>query len=130
MITTEGSHRVRTISRWTARILGALLVGLFLTFFVGETLSSAEGLAGPRLTPEEAVEMAAVALFAIGVVVGWRWETPGGVLCVAGGVAFIAVESLGEGALSLLWFPWAFVLVGALYLLSARLAPSPAPRSP
>jgi len=45
-------------------------------------------------------------------------------------VAFIAVESLGEGALSLLWFPWAFVLVGALYLLSARLAPPPSPEGP
>jgi hypothetical protein len=127
--TMGGPHRLGQAARWVGRVLGALIGGLFLAFFVGETLSSPGGLGGLRLTLAEAVEVAAVVTALVGIVVGWRREALGGALSVAGGLAFIAAESVDDGAMRLVWFPLVFVVVGALYLLGKHLT-SPAPERP
>jgi hypothetical protein len=119
----DGRDRLGRAARWAARILGVLIGGLFVAFLVGEALPSSRDVAGLRLTLAEGVEMAAVITALVGIVVGWRRETVGGALSVAGGLAFIAAESIDAGRVDVVWFAPVFVLVGALYLLGGRRTP-------
>jgi uncharacterized membrane protein YhdT len=119
-----------TLMRWLARLVGALMVVLFVVFFVGESLG---GDAPGHLTLGEWLEMAALLIMLAGALLAWRWEAVGGALSLGGGLAFNVVESLGGGRVELVWFAVAFMVVGALFLLcgyhSARreggLSPSP-----
>jgi len=113
----ETTGLIRAAARWIARGVGGLMVVLLLVFFIGE------GLAGalPRLTLAESLEIAACGLMAAGAVLGWWRERAGGILCIAGGAAFIIVESVSHGVLDLVWFPLVFAGAGALFVISGVL---------
>ena len=64
---------------WTARILGTLVVALFLLFLVGEGPPRAA-----LLTPLEKLTFAATFILLFGLVLAWRWPGVGGSLCLAG----------------------------------------------
>jgi asparagine N-glycosylation enzyme membrane subunit Stt3 len=72
---------------WTARILGTLLVMLFLVFAIGE------GLPRPsNLTRREMLMFAATGVMLLGLMVAWRWAAVGGTLALAG-YLFLAILS-------------------------------------
>lgn len=102
----------QTALRWSARIIGALLVGLVLLFALGE---------GVRFRDFDAVtgSMAVVFLVALaGMVVLWRWELIGGVMVLVGMGGFYAIDFLASGDLPSGWvLPVCFV-PGVLALVS------------
>jgi hypothetical protein len=61
--------------RWTARIIGTLLVLIIVLFAIGE------GMPNPFTQPMTVqVGFLALALIMIGILGGWRWELAGGTL--------------------------------------------------
>jgi hypothetical protein len=112
------------VIRWLARLGGALMVILFVVFFVGESLGG-DGpfLPGP-LTVGEWLEMATLLIMAAGALLAWRWEAVGGALSLGGGLAFNVVESLSGGRVALVWFALVFVVIGGLFLVCGYLSAS------
>ncbi len=83
----------RPLLRWTARIVGALLVGLVILLAFGE---------GVRFQDFDAVSgsMAAVFLVAlVGMLFLWRWELVGGIMDLVGMGGFYAIDFLASGDL-------------------------------
>lgn len=112
----------RLIMRWTGRVVGSLLVGLFVLIFVGESFG--EGSLEPllHLTPVEVIEWLAVLLAIAGMVAAWWRERLGGWLAVAGGVIFNVVESISEGWPRPVWFAILFTVVGLLFIAAGTLS--------
>jgi hypothetical protein len=104
------------LCRWTARVIAALLLGLFLFFTI------AEGLPNPlKLSPVFQAEFLTFALVFGAILVGWRWELVGGLLSlVSAGLFCVAVLSSGVGNQPT-WFFVALAIPGALYVTSALL---------
>lgn len=100
--------------RWTARVLGLLLVALVLAIIIGEGFDPTK-LQGVRLFTSAAFLSAL-----IGMVLLWRWETIGGAIVIAGMLAFYAIHFAASGRLPGGWvFPLCF-LPGILALLSQQ----------
>ena len=70
--------------RWTARILGTLLVLMIVLIAVGEGMPNI-------FTQPMPVQIGflAMALIMIGILAGWRWGLAGGILSLAGWVLFV-----------------------------------------
>jgi len=67
------------ILRWTARILGTLLVLLVVVFLIGE------GVPKPSmLTASEKLMCGSSVAMLLGLIVAWRWEGIGGALALSG----------------------------------------------
>ena len=81
------------IVRWTARILGLLIVGIFLLFMIGE------GFNPLRWKGTEIAQHAALLIALIGMLLLWRWELWGGVMVVAGMIAFDSINLAASGRL-------------------------------
>lgn len=101
-----------TLCRWTARILGTLLISVVVMIAIGE------GMPNPFTQPVGVqVGFLALALLLLGMIAGWRWELAGGLLSLAGWFLFVGVAIKSPRALHP--FVLALALPGALYLLSA-----------
>jgi hypothetical protein len=105
------SKRSATLCRWTARILGVLLLSVVVLLAIGE------GMPNPLTQPGRVqVGFLALALLLVGILVGWRWELAGGLMSLAGWFIFVfAVCGLPRGINP---FMFALALPGALYLAS------------
>ena len=76
-----------TILRWTARILGTVLVGLTLLIAIGE------GMPNPFTQPFViGIGFLALALVLLGILLAWRWEFLGGIMSLVGWVLFFLAE--------------------------------------
>jgi len=76
-----------TIFRWTARVMGTVLVGLTLILAIGEGV--------PNLfTQPFVIQLGFLALTLVvsGILLAWRWEFPGGIMSLVGWVLFILAE--------------------------------------
>jgi len=82
-----------TVVRWIARIMGLLIVGLFLLFMMGE------GLNPLRLNGIELPMSGALFLALAGMLLLWWWELLGGVMAVAGMIAFYSINFVASGRL-------------------------------
>lgn len=102
------------LCRWTARVIGTLLVILTVTIAVGE------GMPNPFTQPIAVqIGFLALALILVGILAGWRWELSGGIISLFGWcLFFLAVINSPRG---LTWFIIALGLPGALYVTSALL---------
>ena len=102
------------VCRWTARLVGAVLVFITLMIAIGQ------GLPNPLTQPAVVqVGFLALALIVGGILAGWRWELWGGLVSLFGWVLFVvAVIGSPKG---LNGFVAALALPGALYLASAVL---------
>jgi hypothetical protein len=111
----KNMKHLTTVCRWTARLLGLLLVSVVVLIAVGQGI--------PNLfTQPVPVQLGFLALAFIlgGILAGWRWELSGCLLSVSGWLLFVAVA---VGSLNRLnGFVLAFALPGVLYLLSALTA--------
>ncbi len=93
------------LCRWTARILALLLASFVLFIAIGEG------------APPTALLV--LGLLALGMLAGWRWELPGGLIStVAWGIFLVAVIQSPRGFHP---FALALALPGALYIASALL---------
>jgi hypothetical protein len=100
--------------RWTARILGTLLLLMVVVLAVGE------GMPNPVTQPVRVqVGFLALALLMVGILGGWRWELAGGTLSLVGwGLFVVAVIHPPRG---LNWFVSVLALPGILYVAGALL---------
>jgi hypothetical protein len=100
--------------RWTARIIGALLVLMIVLIAVGERMHN------PFTQPISVqIGFLALALVMIGILGGWRWELAGGTISLVGwGLFLVAVTHPARG---LNWFVNALALPGLLYVAGALL---------
>jgi hypothetical protein len=76
-----------TISRWTARVIGIVMVGLTLIIAIGEGV--------PNLFTQPFVTQLgflALTMVLFGILLAWRWELPGGTMSLVGWVLFILAE--------------------------------------
>ncbi len=110
-------NRIKIVTascRWTARILGALLVIVIIALAVGE------GVPNP-LTQPVAVQIGflALAMIMIGLLAGWRWELAGGILSLAGWCLFVGAVTNFPRGLNL--FVWALAMPGLLHVIGALL---------
>jgi hypothetical protein len=111
--TTMKNNPMATLCRWSARIVGTLLVVLVLVIAIGE------GMPNPFTQPLAVqIGFLALALIVTGIVAGWRWEFSGGILSTAGWCLFVG-SVVGVKRLNL--FIALLALPGILYLLSALL---------
>lgn len=111
-----------TAVRWVARILGVLLVGLFVVFAIGQGLQ-------PLKLPGAEFGLMSVLLVALsGMLVAWRRELLGGLMIVAGMTAFYLINFTVSGQLPGGWvFPLCFVpgILALVCWLSRRTPASP-----
>src|SRR5262245_52906034 len=107
------------ILRWGGRTLG--LAGFaFVAWFLVAHLLAGEGPNPFRMTPRELALGATLFAATAGMVVGWRWEAVGGVMVVAGMLAFFLIQRT-TGSWPQGWVIWSFLLPGVLYLAAAFL---------
>ena len=100
--------------RWTARILGTLLVLMCVIIAIGE------GMPNPFTQPTwSQIIFLALALIMIGILIGWRWELAGGIMSLAG--FCLGIVPLNNSPRGLTWFYFALALPGVLYVTSALL---------
>lgn len=107
------------VCRWTARVLGALIVAVLLFFMVGEGISKPFSL--PLI---KQLELLAMAIFMIGTLAGWRREIAGGILSLGGICLFILLivsDTTDMGNTKLHLFYFIQLMPGALYIASSLL---------
>ena len=106
MARTSGLLQMQTaailagVLRWTARVVGSLIIVYVLLHVIGNGIPSLRGL-----TAEEAVLWGGFVLSIAGFAMIWRWELVGGIVAVAGIAIFYAVEFINSGS-----FPGGWVL--------------------
>jgi hypothetical protein len=106
------SKVAQTVLRWTARTIGALLVGLVVLFVVGE---------GVRLHDFDAITGSMMVVFLValtGMLAIWRWELIGGVMVLIGMGGFYAINYMSSGDLPGGWVLPVCFLPGVLALAS------------
>jgi hypothetical protein len=103
-----------TLSRWTARIVGTLLVSVMIIIAVGE------GVPNPLSQPVRVqIGLFALALILVGILAGWRWELSGGLISLSGWGLFVLIGMTSPRGLNT--FLTALALPGALLVASALL---------
>ena len=102
------------ICRWTARIVGTLLVLVMLAILIEG------GMPNPLTQPTWAqVFVLGLALIMIGILLGWRLELTGGNITLAGFcLGFVPLYNSDRG---MTWFYIALALPGVLYIVSTFL---------
>ncbi len=95
---------------WSARIMGVLLVLLFLTFAAGE------GLPNPaNLKVNEAFMFLGLLTMVAGILVALKWEGPGAVLIIDGFILFLVVEYLSSGSIKIGFIFFLFPFTGLMF---------------
>jgi len=90
--------------RWCTRILGVLVVGLFLLFIAGD------GFDPLKLTSFEIPLVLALFIALTGMLLLWRRELLGGVMVIGGMISFYSINFVASGRLpSGFVFPVCFV---------------------
>lgn len=107
------------LTRWTARIVGGLLVVMFLWFFVAHAVQ-AEGI--PSLTPLEGSLMFCMLASLVGMVVLWFREGLGGLMTLIGMGAFYIIEAAASGMPPGGWVLPLYFVPGVLALVSWALS--------
>ncbi len=118
---SSGSRSAVKVVRWVARVLGALLVLLFLFFFMAEEVFS------PRSEPFSTlinVQLVLVVIQIIGLVVAWKWELAGGLMTLA---AAVPLGIINLRTLTTLWGLVPFVAI--LFLLCWWFSRAPGQRA-
>lgn len=99
------------LARWSARILGLLLVGLFLLFAFGAEFHPAS------LTGTEWAMTTALVLALVGMILLWVWEGFGGAMVIAGMCVFYAINFVstarfpGGGVFPICFIPGILALI-------------------
>lgn len=102
--------------RWAARLGSLASLALLAAFLFG---------GGEQILPSTLREAVSMALFpgcvAAGMLLAWRWELAGGLLCVAGLAAFYAWMALASGRVPLTPYFALFAAPGFIFLICGTL---------
>ncbi|HLV43878.1 MAG TPA: hypothetical protein VKY39_02910 [Aggregatilineales bacterium] len=109
--------------RWAARSVGAVLAALVAGVFVGNLLNGTALADAARMQAAEWVLALALAAMIAGSLAAWRWELVGGAVTCGSALAFILITSALIQQFRIRPVEAAFVLVGALFMLSEWLDP-------
>ena len=82
-----------SVIRWTARIMGLLIIGFVLVLAIGE----GRELDVTALNGTEVTMFLAWLIALIGMAVLWKWEGVGGLLTLSGMVAFYGLNFAASG---------------------------------
>jgi len=103
------------LCRWTARIIGVLMVVSTLMIAIGE------GMPNPFTQPMIVqVGFLALALMIVGILAGWRWELSGGIMSLAGW-GLLAIPVIKHSSRGMNPFFVVLAMPGILYVASALL---------
>ncbi len=105
------------LCRWSARASAIVLMACWVVYAVVELFNP-----DFHLTPELKVQGVALAFVFAGYAVGWRHEVVGGLMAVAGTLAFFAINAWAVGQAPQLPAAW-FAAPGVLMLIAQRLSP-------
>ncbi len=102
------------IIRWIARIWSLFSLAMFLLFSVGESLGQPL-----QFTPQELLGLLFFPVgVALGMVLAWKWELPGGLITAGSLLAFYLLEFIIDRDFpSGIWF-LLFAAPGFLFLLT------------
>jgi hypothetical protein len=101
-----------SVIRWTARIIGAALLGLICVLAIGE---GARNLHNPlQGSFREDLFGVGILMMLIGQVAAWKWEGIGSLL-ILGGFAMFAIVNHGVPLINVVFGPW--LVTGLLYLI-------------
>jgi hypothetical protein len=105
------SARGAQILRWTARLVGLLFIGIFLTFFIADWVTK-----GGFPVERDRIPMT-IALFMsfVGLLIAWKWDGVGGILALVSILAFAALGLQTPAK------PAGTILLCVMYLLPAVL---------
>jgi hypothetical protein len=82
----NASQIIAATCRWTARVLGVVLLVLVITLAIGE------GMPNPFTQPVGVqLGFLTLAILLAGMLAGWIWELAGGILALAGWLGFVVV---------------------------------------
>ena len=100
--------RAAVLGRWTARVLGTLMVLLFLAFLIGE------GPPNPsKLSNADRLQFLGLLALFFGLAIAWKWEGQGGLLSIAGLALIVA---LGRTHLTM-WTFWLPAAIGLVHVI-------------
>ncbi len=115
-------RQILTIARWTARVVGTLILLLIAVFAIGE------GVPNPLhgLLRENLLTVAMLTMI-VGQIAAWKWESIGGVLILGAFGLFAVVNHRFQ--INIVFVPW--LLTGLLYLgcgwMKSRIGSAPSP---
>jgi len=110
----SGLNNIALVCRWMARVLGSVLVFTCVMIAIGQ------GIPNPWTQPVAVqIGFLALALILSGMLAGWRWELPGGIVSLIGWSLFVG--SVMKGTRPITGFVAALALPGTLFLVSALL---------
>lgn len=101
---------------WSARLFGLVLIGVVLSFFIGEGLMGGDMPNLSTMGLVEEVLMLALLTTLLGLILAWRWEAIGGLIIVAGVLLFEGFDWIAGGSRSISPLNPLFLLVAALFL--------------
>ena len=81
------------ITRWSARILGAIMAGFLLLMFIGESLQSKS--LPTSIKPIAAIGLALMGIYVVAMFLALKWERVGSFLGVAALGSFFVILFLG-----------------------------------
>ena len=111
----NASELMAGICRWSARILGSLLLLVVLVIAVGE------GVPNPLAQPLPVqLGFLGLALLVGGILVGWRWELPGGIISFTGWCVFVLAVMHPKTRINV--FVWLLAAPSLLYLAASLLS--------
>jgi hypothetical protein len=105
---------------WTARLFGLVLIGVVLSFFIGEGLIGGDMPDLLAMGLAEELLMLALLTTLVGMILGWHWEGIGGLTIVVGVLLFEGIDLISSGSLSISPLNPLFLLVAMLFLLDWR----------
>lgn len=115
--------KLAQLMRWAARIVGVLLIGMFLVF------GAADGLDPSQFDARSTPLMGMMLISLAGMAGLWKWELAGGATAL-GGIAFFYVLNyaytgrLPGGPVIPLFFVPGFLAIAAAFLSRPRPAPA------
>jgi hypothetical protein len=94
---------ISSYARWTARIISALIMLLFLVFLIGEG-------APKHLTTREMEMFGALGIMILGLILAFKWELPGCGITIIGYAAFSLLNGNTMANTPFIAFPIAAIL--------------------
>jgi hypothetical protein len=102
--------------RYSARASSALLVGTIIALAVGEGMPKVSSLS----FAERGLSLALLAMIS-GMLLGWKFERAGGLLCIGGAIVFDILNYAGSGRLPAMDMITIFAAVGLMFVASSVL---------
>jgi hypothetical protein len=104
---------IKIILRWTARLSGGVIAAIFIFIFFNYLFTGSQNSLNKPISNFDAVQLSLMWLSAIGLLISWKWEFPGGLITLAAYTIHAVIKP------DIIQFPYLFVpLIAILFILS------------